>query len=325
MIVAVEECSDEFRTAVVPETASGERLDKVLPRIFPPYSRSQLQAWLREGRVTLDLEIPAARLAVFGGETLRLEVPPPPVSDWLPEALPISIVYEDDHIAVIDKPAGCVVHPGAGNTSGTLANALLHRYPRVNGLPRAGIVHRLDKDTSGLLVVALSEPARAELIRSLEAREIKREYFAIVNGCPISGGTVDAPIGRHPRNRLKMAISDKGRLACTDYRVKERFRAHGLLAVTLQTGRTHQIRVHMAHLGFPLVGDPLYGARLKLPPKPSADLATRLKQFSRQALHAAALGLTHPVTGKTLNWKSPLPADFSSLVKILAVDANMDA
>ena len=197
-IVKNNECSGEVLTAVVPETASGERLDKVLPQIFPPYSRSQLQTWLKEGRVTLDREIPAARLAVIGGETLRLEVPPLPVSDWLPEALPISVVYEDDHIVVIDKPAGWVVHPGAGNASGTLANALLHRYPGVNGLPRAGIVHRLDKDTSGLLVVALSESARSELIRSLEAREIKREYLAIVNGCPISGVTVEAPIVRLP-------------------------------------------------------------------------------------------------------------------------------
>ena len=324
-IVKNKKCSGEVLTAVVPQTASGERLDKVLPQIFPPYSRSQLQAWLKEGRVTLDHEIPAARLAVFGGETLCLEVPPLPVSDWLPEALPISVVYEDDHIAVIDKPAGWVVHPGAGNASGTLANALLHRYPGVNGLPRAGIVHRLDKDTSGLLVVALSEPARSELIRSLEAREIKREYLAIVNGCPISGGTVEAPIGRHPRNRLKMAVTDNGRPAWTDYRVKERFRAHGLLAVTLQTGRTHQIRVHMAHLGFPLVGDPLYGTRLQLPPKPTPDLVTRLEQFSRQALHAGALGLSHPVTSETLNWKSPLPSDFAGLAKTLAEDAGSNA
>jgi len=324
-IVTVEEYSDEVLTAVVPETAAGERLDKVLPQIFPPYSRSQLQAWLKEGRVTLDCEIPAARLAVFGGETLRLEVPSPPVSDWLPEALPISVVYEDDHIAVIDKPAGWVVHPGAGNASGTLANALLHRYPGANGLPRAGIVHRLDKDTSGLLVVALSETARSELIRSLEAREVKREYLAIVNGCPISGGTVEAPIGRHPRNRLKMAVTDNGRPAWTDYRVKQRFRAHGLLAVTLQTGRTHQIRVHMAHQGFPLVGDPLYGGRLQLPPKPNADLVTGLEQFSRQALHAGALGLSHPVTREKLSWKSPLPADFASLVKLLTADLSSNA
>lgn len=323
-IVTVEQGSDEVLTAVVPASAAGERLDKVLPRIFPPYSRSQLQGWLREGRITLNGEIPAARLAVCGNEALYLEVPPPPASDWLPEPLPMSVVYEDEHIAVIDKPVGCVVHPGAGNDAGTLANALLHRYPEVNGLPRAGIVHRLDKDTSGLLVVALSEVARTELIRALEARKMKREYLAIVNGCPISGGTVDAPIGRHSRNRLKMAITQKGRPARTDYRVKERFRAHGLLAITLQTGRTHQIRVHMAHLGFPLVGDPLYGARVQLPPRPDAELELQLKGFSRQALHAGALGLEHPVTGKTLSWQSPLPEDLENLARALAADARSD-
>ena len=259
---------------------------------------------------------------VYGGEVVSLEMPPLPALDWLPEPIPIPVVYEDSDIAVIDKPAGWVVHPGAGNPSGTLANALLHRFPQVTGLPRAGIVHRLDKDTSGLLVVALTEAARTELIRALEAREIKREYLAVVNGCPITGGTVDAPIGRHPKNRLKMAVTERGRPALTDYRVKERFRGHGHLAVSLQTGRTHQIRVHMLHVGFPLVGDPLYGGRLQLPPKPDARLITALEQFSRQALHARALALHHPVTREALGWESPVPADLTELLKTLAVDSE---
>ena len=320
--MTLEEASDEVLTATISEASSGERLDKVLPQIFPPYSRSQLQAWLKEGRVTLDGSIPAGRLMVYGGEVVSLEMPPLPVLDWLPEPIPIPVVYEDSDIAVIDKPAGWVVHPGAGNPSGTLANALLHRFPQVTGLPRAGIVHRLDKDTSGLLVVALTEAARTELIRALEAREIKREYLAVVNGCPITGGTVDAPIGRHPKNRLKMAVTERGRPALTDYRVKERFRGHGLLAVGLQTGRTHQIRVHMSHLGFPLVGDPLYGGRLQLPPKPDAKLITALEQFSRQALHARALALHHPVTREALSWESPVPADLTELLKTLATDSE---
>jgi len=319
-IVTIEEASDEVLTATVSEASAGERFDKVLPQIFPPYSRSQLQAWLKEGRVRLDGDIPAGRLMVGGGEVVSLDVPPLPVSDWLPESMPIPVVYEDAHIAVIDKPAGWVVHPGAGNAAGTLANALLYRFPQVSGLPRAGIVHRLDKDTSGLLVVALSELARSELIRALETREIKREYLAVVNGCPITGGAVDAPIGRHPRNRLKMAVTDRGRPALTDYRVKDRFRGQGLLAVTLQTGRTHQIRVHMSHAGFPLVGDPLYGGRVQLPPKPDAELITVLQQFPRQALHARALALQHPVTQEVLSWESPVPADLAELIRILAAD-----
>ena len=320
-IVTLEDASDEVLTATISEASSGERLDKVLPQIFPPYSRSQLQAWLKEGRVTLDGSTPAGRLMVYGGEVVSLEKPPLPVVDWLPEPISIRVVYEDSDIAVIDKPAGW----GASRRwkpSGTLANALLYRFPQVTGLPRAGIVHRLDKDTSGLLVVALTEAARTELIRALEAREIKREYLAVVNGCPITGGTVDAPIGRHSKNRLKMAVTERGRPALTDYRVKERFRGHGLLAVSLQTGRTHQIRVHMSHAGFPLVGDPLYGGRLQLPPKPDAKLITVLEQFSRQALHARALALHHPVTQEALGWESPVPADLTELLKTLATDSN---
>ena len=322
MAATKEEDEGEVITAIVPDSAVGERLDKVLPRVFAPYSRSQLQAWLKEGRITLAGEVPLARLAVAGGEVLCLQVPPPPQARWLPEAMALLVVYEDENIAVIDKPAGLVVHPGAGNTTGTLANALLHRYPVTQALPRAGIVNRLDKDTSGLLVVALTELARAELIRGLEARTIRREYLAVTNGCLVAGGTVDAPVGRHPRNRLKMAVTQKGRPALTEYRVHQRFRSHTMLSLRLQTGRTHQIRVHMAHLGFPLVGDPIYGARPQLPPRSSAHLAATLQAFRRQALHAAALALAHPITGESLRWESPLPPDLVTLVDALASDTK---
>jgi 23S rRNA pseudouridine1911/1915/1917 synthase len=305
----------------VPAVAAGQRLDKVLAQVFPPYSRSQLQAWLEQGRITLAGTIPSRRQNVSGGEALRLELPPPPESAWIAQPLPLTIVFADADIAVIDKPAGLVVHPGAGNPGQTLANAVLHRYPEVAALPRAGIVHRLDKDTSGLLVLARSARARTALIRDLERRSVKRDYLAMVTGCPIAGGTIAAAVGRHPRHRLKMAVTDKGKPALTHYRVERRFRAHTLLRVSLETGRTHQIRVHMAHIGFPLLGDPLYGGRLKMPPGATVDLTDQLRGFRRQALHAQALALTHPVSGESLHWQSPLPTDFQDLIDILAADA----
>jgi 23S rRNA pseudouridine1911/1915/1917 synthase len=251
-------------------------------------------------------------------------MPPPAQIEWVAEPLPLSVVHQDEHIVVIDKPAGLVVHPGAGNPAGTLANAILHRFPAAAILPRAGIVHRLDKDTSGLLVVALTELARTELIRGLEARAISREYLAVVNGCPISGGTVEASIGRHPRNRLKMAVASKGRPAVTHYRLGQRFRSHTLLKLQLQTGRTHQIRVHMAHLGFPLVGDPVYGGRFQLPPRSSPQLIAALQGFQRQALHATVLALVHPATGESLRWESTIPSDFAALLDALTVDAVIE-
>ncbi len=237
------------------------------------------------------------------------------------QPVPLTVVYEDDDVAIIDKPAGLVVHPGAGNTTGTLANGVLHRYPQANRLPRAGIVHRLDKDTSGLLVVALSETARGVLIQNLENREVQREYLAVINGTLISGGSVDAPIGRHPRDRIKMAVTEKGKPAQTDYRIVERFRAHTLLSLKLHSGRTHQIRVHMAHLGYPLIGDPVYGDRVRLPSKASEMLVTALSGFRRQALHASTLGFLHPVTGEPLSWTSALPTDLELLLAALRDDS----
>jgi 23S rRNA pseudouridine1911/1915/1917 synthase len=316
--------SDEVVTGVVPDEAAGERLDKVLAKVFTPHSRSQLQAWLKEGRITLANEIPSGRLSVAGGEVLCLEMPPLTQIEWVAEPLALSVVHQDEHIVVIDKPYGLVVHPGAGNQAGTLANAILHQFPAAATLPRAGIVHRLDKDTSGLLVVALTELARGELIRGLETHAIGREYLAVVNGRPISGGTVEAPIGRHPRNRLKMAVTSKGRPAVTHYRLSQRFRSHTLLKLQLQTGRTHQIRVHMAHLGFPLVGDPVYGGRFQLPPRSSPQLIAALQGFKRQALHAAVLELAHPATGKSLRWESVIPSDFVALIDALSIDAAIE-
>jgi len=316
--------SGEVVIGAVPDEAAGERLDKVLAKVFPPHSRSQLQVWLKEGRITLANETPSGRLSVAGGEVLRLEMPPLAQIEWVAEPLALSVVHQDEHIVVIDKPCGLVVHPGAGNPAGTLANAILHQYPATGALPRAGIVHRLDKDTSGLLVVALTELARRELIRGLEARVISREYLAVVNGRPISGGTVDASIGRHPRNRLKMAVTSKGRPAVTHYRLGQRFRSHTLLKLQLQTGRTHQIRVHMAHLGFPLVGDPVYGGRFQLPPRSSPQLIAALQGFKRQALHAAVLALAHPATGESLRWESAIPSDFAALIDALSIDAAIE-
>ena len=300
--------------AVIPDRARGERLDKVLASVFPPYSRSQLQLWIRQGRITMLGRIPHGRELVSGGEAVRLEVPQPEPVAWQPQDLPLELVYEDADILVIDKPAGVVVHPGAGNPDGTLANAILYHFPELAALPRAGLVHRIDKGTTGLLVVARNEHARSKLIRALECHAVSRCYLAVVDGIPISGGTLDQPIGRHPRNRLRMAVNSNGKPAVTHYRVEEKFRAHALVSVELETGRTHQIRVHLSWAGYPLVGDALYGRRLRIPAGASDKFAETLRGFKRQALHARSLTLTHPRTGESLNWKSPVPPDLAQLL-----------
>ena len=300
--------------AVIPDRARGERLDKVLASVFPPYSRSQLQLWIRQGRITMLGRIPHGRERVSGGEAVRLEVPQPEPVAWQPQDLPLELVYEDADILVIDKPAGVVVHPGAGNPDGTLANAILCHFPELAVLPRAGLVHRIDKGTTGLLVVARNEHARSKLIRALECHAVSRCYLAVVVGIPISGGTLDQPIGRHPRNRLRMAVNSNGKPAVTHYRVEEKFRAHALVSVELETGRTHQIRVHLSWAGYPLVGDALYGRRLRIPAGASDKFAEMLRGFKRQALHARSLTLTHPRTGESLNWKSPVPPDLAQLL-----------
>ena len=310
-------------TAMIPVDAAGRRLDKVLASLFPPYSRSQLQNWLREGRMTMEGSIPSQRQIVRGGERLHLRVPNEVPQDWQPQSLPLQVVYEDSEIVVIDKPAGLVVHPGAGNPDTTLANAILHHYPENRILARAGVVHRLDKGTTGLLVVARTESARQKLIEDLEARTIHRHYLALVHGRPVAGGTVDEPIGRHPKDRRRMAVSNKGKPAVTHFRIERRYDFHTLLRVRLETGRTHQIRVHLAHAGLPLVGDLLYGGRPRMPPRASTELATLMRSFDRQALHATELSITHPDSGKRLTWESALPQDFQQLLEVLPRQHNI--
>jgi 23S rRNA pseudouridine1911/1915/1917 synthase len=297
-------------THAIPAECAGLRLDAALAQVFPEHSRSRLQAWLKEGRIRVDGAAGDAKRKVFGGEIIVLDAPPPPTETaQQAEDIGLNVAFEDDCLLVIDKPAGLVVHPGSGNWSGTLMNALLHHAPQLAQIPRAGIVHRLDKDTSGLLVVAKTPAAQTDLVRQLQARSVKRHYLALALGKVARDGTVDAPIGRHPVQRTKMAVVGGGREARTHYVVRERFPHATLVECRLETGRTHQIRVHMASIGHPLVGDPAYG-RAK-----SGD--ARLDAFARQALHAWRLALIHPATGSEMAWESPLPADMASLLEDL--------
>ena len=294
----------------IPDADGGSRLDQSLPGLWPQHSRSRLQGWIREGRVRIDGRIVREpRHKLSGGECVELdEAPDERARSAQPEVIALAIVHEDEAIFVIDKPAGLVVHPGSGNWSGTLQNALLHRDPALEKIPRAGIVHRLDKDTSGLMVVARTLEAQTDLVRQLQARTVKRHYRALARGLIERDGTVDAPIGRHPTQRTKMAVSSKGKPARTHYRVIERFTGCTLLECALETGRTHQIRVHLASIGHPLAGDPVYGNIGHAPPGPS---------FPRQALHAHRLGLTHPATGQPMQWQSALPEDMNELIALL--------
>lgn len=292
----------------VPESEAGRRLDQVLALLLPQYSRNRLQSWIRAGQLWLDGEVEREpKRKVRGGESLALlAVPDQETLAQVPEDIPLNIVYQDEALLVLDKPAGMVVHPGSGNWSGTLMNALLHHDPALVGVPRAGIVHRLDKDTSGLLVVARSLEAQTDLVRQLQARTVKREYLAVALGRVERDGSVDAPIGRHSSQRIKMAVVPGGKPALTHYRVLQQFAGATLLACRLETGRTHQIRVHMAHLGHALLGDPVYGrSPAGLPP------------FARQALHAARLGLLHPLSGAPMSWEAPLPEDMGQLLEAL--------
>jgi len=305
---------------VVSPELSGKRLDQALALLFPDYSRSRLAGWIREGRVQVNGEQRKPKEKVWPGEKIALQAVLENTDTCQAEDIPLDLLYEDEHLLVVNKPAGLVVHPAAGNWSGTLQNALLHHDPSLASLPRGGIVHRLDKDTTGLLVVARSLRAHKRLVESLQAREIKREYMAVVNGLPAAGGTVDAPIGRHPVHRVRMAVVANGKPARTHYRINERFRHHSLLDVQLETGRTHQIRVHMAYIHYPLLGDPVYGGRLMLPPGASDATIILLRGFGRQALHARRLSLSHPVSQQAMTWESPLPQDFKSLLEGLRQD-----
>lgn len=297
------------------------RADQALARLFPEHSRSRLQSWLKSGRITIAGASPDSKTKVWGGEAVL--VSPEPSEAMLAEQaedIPLQVVFEDDTLVVIDKPVGLVVHPGSGNWSGTLLNALLHHASVFRELPRAGIVHRLDKDTSGLLVVAKTLEAQTDLVRQLQARSVKRHYYALVHGEPSPSGEVNAPIGRHPVQRTKMAVVPGGREALTRYRVVERFARATLVECELATGRTHQIRVHMQHIKHPIIGDPLYGGALKLPKGATEGLVDALRGFKRQALHAEVLEFAHPLTGQPVRAEAPLPADMRALMKVLRED-----
>ena len=309
----------------IPASQAGQRLDQALAELLPDYSRSRLKAWIESGEVLVDGAIPRPRDKVSGGEAVEVAATVREEVEARPQSMPLQVVFEDRHVLIIDKPAGLVVHPGAGNPDSTLQNALLAHDAALAVLPRAGIVHRLDKDTSGLLIVARTLPAHTALVRMLEAREIHREYEAICRGVMTGGGTIEAPIDRHPTDRVRMAIREGGRDAVTHYRVIRRFRAHTHVRVQLETGRTHQIRVHLTHIGYPIVGDKVYGGRLALPKGAGESLREALRAFPRQALHAARLQLEHPVRGGPIDATSPLPADMAQLLARLAADAAATA
>ena len=321
LVVAAGEQRVRARLELPPE-AGGQRLDQALAEALPMHSRARLQRWLKSGELRVDGAVAKARQRVLGGERVELDARLADAERWVPQAIDFDVVHADADLIVVGKPVGLVVHPGAGNPDGTLVNGLLHRFPELGALPRAGIVHRLDKDTSGLLTVARTLEAHTALVQQLAGREMGREYLAVVENVPVSGGTVDAPIGRDPRNRLRMAVTHDGREAITHFRVVERYRAHALVRCVLETGRTHQIRVHLAHEGFPLVGDALYGARGRLPESPSAELVDALRAFRRQALHACRLVVAHPVSGEPLTFEAPLPGDMAMLTGMLAADAD---
>jgi 23S rRNA pseudouridine1911/1915/1917 synthase len=308
------------RRLTVPDEFGGKRLDQAAALLLPEFSRSRLKSWIDAGHLTLGGAGAKPRTLLQGGEEISLDTELEAAVPVAPESIPLKVVAADAALLVIDKPMGLVVHPGAGNWSGTLQNALLNLHPELAKLPRAGLVHRLDKDTSGLLLVARTLESQTALAAALEARAIKRTYRAICQGVLTGGGTVDAPIGRHRRERTKMAVVEGGRPARTHYRVLERFRAHTYVEVELETGRTHQIRVHMAHVRAPLLGDPVYGGRPRLPPSPSDELKAALQSFRRQALHACRLAFAHPTSGAALEFESALPEDFATLLALLRAD-----
>ncbi|BAP41706.1 23S rRNA pseudouridine(1911/1915/1917) synthase RluD [Pseudomonas sp. 21LCFQ02] len=307
-------------SAEVPSESGGQRLDQVAAQLFAEYSRSRLVTWIKDGRLTVDGAVLRPRDIVHGGSVLHLTAEQEAQGEWVAQDIELDIVYEDDQILVINKPAGLVVHPAAGHADGTLLNALLHHVPDIVNVPRAGIVHRLDKDTTGLMVVAKTLQAQTQLVNQLQSRTVSRIYECIVLGVVTAGGKIDAAIGRHGQQRQRMAVMDNGKPAVSHYRVLERFRSHTHVRVKLETGRTHQIRVHMAHVGFPLIGDPVYGGRFRIPPAASVTLVESLKTFPRQALHARFLELDHPTTGVRMRWESPLPEDLVWMLSLLKQD-----
>ncbi|GAA0809926.1 23S rRNA pseudouridine(1911/1915/1917) synthase RluD [Colwellia sp. D2M02] len=313
-------------TDTVPDSCLGKRFDQTLAQMFPDYSRSRLKDWILAGNVTVNGDVlTRAREKMYGGEVITIDAEVESELRFEAQNIALNIVYEDDDILVINKPAGLVVHPGAGNPDGTVLNALLHHCPELDVVPRAGIVHRLDKDTTGLMVVAKTIAAQTNLVEALQLREITREYEAVCNGIMTAGGVVDEPIGRHSTKRTHMAVSFTGRPSVTHYRVMEKYRLHTRLRLRLETGRTHQIRVHMAHITHPLIGDPVYGGRPRPPKNATPELLDKLRNFKRQALHAAMLSLYHPITGELMTWHADLPEDFVELIELLQNDTKLNA
>lgn len=301
-------------STIIPDSYAGWRLDRTLAEMFPDFSRSNLKDWIITGKVIVDTKIVRPRVTVHGGEHINIQVEPEQKTELKAQFIALDIIHEDEDLIVINKPANLVVHPGSGNHDGTLLNALLHHDPGLANLPRAGIVHRLDKDTSGIMVVARSLRAHTSLINQLQSRTLKREYQAIVTGVMTAGGRVDAPVGRHPTQRIRMAVVENGKPAITHFRVETRFQGHTHLRLQLETGRTHQIRVHMAHIRYPIVGDPVYGGRLKTPTGCSESLANILRNFKRQALHSTRLTLAHPANGESRSWMANMPDDMQTLL-----------
>jgi len=309
----------------IPTELNGKRLDQALAEILPEYSRSRLKEWILAGHVSVDGSHLAPRARVKSGQRVLLKAVLEVQQEAQPEAMNLAVVYEDDELLVIDKPAGLVVHPGAGNAAGTLMNGLLHYVPELGALPRSGILHRLDKDTSGLLLVVKTVPAHTRLVQDLHDRAITREYRGLCSGRLTAGGMIDAPVGRHPTQRTHMAVTERGRPAVTHYRILSRFAAQTFIALRLETGRTHQIRVHMAKIRHALIGDRTYGGRLKVPAGASSQLDAVLRAFSRQALHASRLAFRHPASEKALDFQAPLPPDFVGLLQALASDGQSHA
>ncbi|MBT8146373.1 MAG: 23S rRNA pseudouridine(1911/1915/1917) synthase RluD [Gammaproteobacteria bacterium] len=310
------------KQAEVPEDLSGKRLDQAAAKLFPDFSRARLQHWIKEGSLRVNGDSKRNRDKVLASDVLSIDAELSAEDEWSAEPMALDVVYEDESLIVINKQAGAVVHPAAGHRQGTLLNGLLHYCQQLELVPRAGIVHRLDKDTTGLMVVAKTLQAHTSLVKQLQARTVSREYEAVVNGILTAGGTIDQPLGRHPVNRKKQAVLHDGKEAITHFTVIRRFRAHTHVRVKLETGRTHQIRVHFAHLQYPLVGDRLYGGRLRIPAGCSAQLEQQLRAFSRQALHARRLGLLHPDDERAMDWETELPVDMQCLLSALEQDSE---
>jgi 23S rRNA pseudouridine1911/1915/1917 synthase len=308
--------------ATIPEDMAGKRLDQVLAVLFSEHSRTRLQEWIKNGQVRVNNKIMRQRDKVLGGESVEIITSFAIRDSFEAEEIELQIVYEDETFLILNKPVGLVVHPGSGNQEHTLLNALLYYDPQLRIVPRAGIVQRLDKDTSGLMVIARTPETQTYLVAQMQKRKIRREYQAIVSGVMIAGGTIDKPIGRHPKQRTRMAVVDNGKPAISHYRIITKYPAHTHIRVQLETGRTHQIRVHMAYIHYPIVGDPVYGGRPQIPKGAASELVTTIQSFPRQALHASAIELQHPTTGEILHFETPLPDDIQTLINVLTTDAN---